>query len=336
MIGRGGGATGGRTAGGDLEPGGRVARRSFDRCAGRVRRDQRYRHVSIARCDASVLERTAGSRAGGVSLLARLDRRGVRLAGRQRQFTETTAYAPNSPYSASKAAGDHFVRAFHHTYGLPTITTNCSNNYGPFQFPEKLIPLVTLNAIEGKPLPVYGQGKNVRDWLFVEDHVQGLLAALEHGRPGEVYNLGGDCERTNLELVEILVRHCRRVMPNVACAADAEVDHVSRRSARARFAVRDRRQQSKARTGLATKDRVVRRPASHRAVVSRQPDVGRARHQWRLSARAIGIKCKRLKPISRFNRESHRVPLLARLAVLVSGIALLDKQTVAPRVSACD
>ncbi len=124
--------------------------------------------------------------------------------GASGKFTETTAYAPNSPYSASKAAGDHFVRAFHHTYGLPTIATNCSNNYGPYQFPEKLIPLVTLNAIEGKPLPVYGEGTNVRDWLFVEDHVQGLLAALEHGRPGEVYNLGGDCERTNLELVETL------------------------------------------------------------------------------------------------------------------------------------
>lgn len=119
-------------------------------------------------------------------------------------FSETTAYAPNSPYSASKAAGDHFVRAFHHTYGLPTITTNCSNNYGPNQFPEKLVPLTIQNAIEGRPLPVYGEGKNVRDWLFVEDHVRGLLAALERGQPGETYNFGGDCERTNLELVEAI------------------------------------------------------------------------------------------------------------------------------------
>ncbi len=118
------------------------------------------------------------------------------------RFSEASAYAPNSPYSASKAAGDHFVRAFHHTYGLPTITTNCSNNYGPYQFPEKLVPLIVLNALEGKPLPVYGQGQNVRDWLLVEDHVRGLLAALARGRPGEVYSLGGDCERTNLQLVE--------------------------------------------------------------------------------------------------------------------------------------
>ncbi len=120
------------------------------------------------------------------------------------RFTETTAYAPNSPYSASKAAGDHFVRAFHHTYGLPTITTNCSNNYGPYQFPEKLVPLMIQNAIEGRPLPVYGEGKNVRDWLFVEDHVRGLLAALQRGRPGETYNFGGDCEQTNLEMVEAI------------------------------------------------------------------------------------------------------------------------------------
>ncbi len=120
------------------------------------------------------------------------------------RFTESTPYAPNSPYAASKAAADHFVRAFHHTYGLPTITTNCSNNYGPYQFPEKLIPLVILNAIAGKPLPVYGDGGNVRDWLFVEDHCRALLAALERGTPGEVYNLGGNCERTNLAIVESL------------------------------------------------------------------------------------------------------------------------------------
>jgi len=117
-------------------------------------------------------------------------------------FSEKSAYAPNSPYAASKAASDHFVRVFFHTYGLPAIVTNCSNNYGPFQFPEKLIPLITLNALEGKPLPVYGDGQNVRDWIFVEDHVEALLAAFEQGRPGEVYNLGGDSPRTNLEIVQ--------------------------------------------------------------------------------------------------------------------------------------
>ncbi len=118
------------------------------------------------------------------------------------KFSEQSAYAPNSPYSASKAASDHFVRAYHHTFGLPTLITNCSNNYGPFQFPEKLIPLVILNALESKPLPVYGDGKQVRDWLFVEDHCRAIGRVLDQGKPGETYNIGGNCERTNLEVVE--------------------------------------------------------------------------------------------------------------------------------------
>jgi len=118
------------------------------------------------------------------------------------QFTETTPYQPNSPYSASKAASDHFVRAWHHTYGLPVVITNCSNNYGPYQFPEKLIPLMVINALEGKPLPIYGTGDNVRDWLFVEDHVRALWAVLRQGAVGEVYNIGGDSERTNRQVVE--------------------------------------------------------------------------------------------------------------------------------------
>ncbi len=119
-------------------------------------------------------------------------------------FTEQNPYAPNSPYAASKAASDHLVRAYHHTYGLPTLTTNCSNNYGPFQFPEKLIPLMILNALELKPLPVYGDGQNVRDWLFVGDHCRAIRTVLEKGRPGEVYNIGGASERTNLEVVRAL------------------------------------------------------------------------------------------------------------------------------------
>jgi dTDP-glucose 4,6-dehydratase len=116
-------------------------------------------------------------------------------------FSETTAYAPNSPYSASKAASDHLVRAYHHTYGLPVLTTNCSNNYGPYQFPEKLIPLVILNALGGKPLPIYGDGKNVRDWLYVGDHCAAIRVVLQRGRPGETYNVGGKNEKTNLEVV---------------------------------------------------------------------------------------------------------------------------------------
>ena len=119
-------------------------------------------------------------------------------------FSETTAYAPNSPYSASKAASDHLVRAYHHTYGLPTLTTNCSNNYGPYQFPEKLIPLMILNARAGKPLPVYGDGQNVRDWLFVEDHCEAIRAVLARGRVGETYNIGGWNEKRNLEIIETI------------------------------------------------------------------------------------------------------------------------------------
>ncbi len=119
-------------------------------------------------------------------------------------FSETTPYAPNSPYSASKASSDHLVRAYFHTYGLPTLITNCSNNYGPYQFPEKLIPLMILNAIEGKPLPVYGDGQNIRDWLFVEDHCRAIRLVLDRGNPGETYNVGGGAERTNLWLVQQL------------------------------------------------------------------------------------------------------------------------------------
>jgi dTDP-glucose 4,6-dehydratase len=119
-------------------------------------------------------------------------------------FSESTPYAPNSPYAASKAASDHLARAYFHTYKMPVLTTNCSNNYGPFQFPEKLIPLMILNALEGKPLPVYGDGQNVRDWLFVDDHCSAIRTVLERGRPGEAYNIGGNSERSNLDVVQTI------------------------------------------------------------------------------------------------------------------------------------
>jgi dTDP-glucose 4,6-dehydratase len=119
-------------------------------------------------------------------------------------FSEQTPYAPNSPYAASKAASDHLVRAYHHTYSLPTLTTNCSNNYGPYQFPEKLIPLMILNALDGKPLPVYGDGQNVRDWLYVGDHCAGIREVLARGRVGEVYNIGGKNEMRNLDVVRLI------------------------------------------------------------------------------------------------------------------------------------
>lgn len=128
-------------------------------------------------------------------------------------FSETTAYAPNSPYAASKAASDHLVRAYQHTYDLPTLTTNCSNNYGRFQFPEKLIPLMILNSRDGKPLPVYGDGKNVRDWLYVEDHCQAISAVLNEGRVGETYNIGGCNEMPNLEIVELICDLLDEMLP---------------------------------------------------------------------------------------------------------------------------
>jgi dTDP-glucose 4,6-dehydratase len=129
-------------------------------------------------------------------------------------FCEATPYAPNSPYSASKAASDHLVRAYHHTYSLPTLTTNCSNNYGPYQFPEKLIPLMILNACQGKPLPVYGDGQNVRDWLYVEDHCRAIRAVLSRGRAGETYCIGGLNEKKNVEIVETLCRLLDELRPN--------------------------------------------------------------------------------------------------------------------------
>lgn len=126
--------------------------------------------------------------------------------GETGQFSEETPYAPNSPYAASKASADHLVRAYYHTYGLPILITNCSNNYGPYQFPEKLIPLILLNALDGKELPIYGNGQQIRDWLYVEDHCEGLWRVLHQGRPGEKYNLGGNTERTNIETVDTVCR----------------------------------------------------------------------------------------------------------------------------------
>jgi len=138
--------------------------------------------------------------------------------GETGSFSETTPYSPNSPYAASKASADHLVRAWHETYQLPAIITNCSNNYGPYQFPEKLIPLTLLNALEGKPLPIYGDGGHVRDWLFVEDHCAGILLALRNGKTGARYNIGGAAERTNLQIVDLLCAEIERLLP----AADNE------------------------------------------------------------------------------------------------------------------
>ena len=144
-------------------------------------------------------------------------------------FSETTAYAPNSPYSASKAASDHLVRAYHHTYGIPTLTTNCSNNYGPYHFPEKLIPLVITNARAGKPLPIYGDGSQVRDWLFVADHCAAIRRVLEAGRPGETYNIGGWNEKTNLNVVHTICDLLDELQPKQSGSYRDQITHVKDR-----------------------------------------------------------------------------------------------------------
>lgn len=142
-------------------------------------------------------------------------------------FTESTPYAPNSPYAASKASSDHLVRAYHHTYGLPTLVTNCSNNYGPFQFPEKLIPLCIHNALQGKPLPIYGDGRQIRDWLYVKDHCRALQCVLDHGTPGEVYNIGGCNEIMNIEIVRSICARLDAVKPRTDGSSYADqITHV--------------------------------------------------------------------------------------------------------------
>lgn len=151
------------------------------------------------------------------------------LAPSDPAFTETHRYEPNSPYSASKAGSDHLVRAWHHTYGLPVLTTNCSNNYGPYQFPEKLIPLMLLNALDGKPLPVYGDGLNVRDWLYVRDHCEAICQVLEKGRCGEVYNVGGINEIRNIDVVTTVCRELDRLRPRASGRYEDLITYVTDR-----------------------------------------------------------------------------------------------------------
>jgi dTDP-glucose 4,6-dehydratase len=143
--------------------------------------------------------------------------------GPEGHFTEASPYDPRSPYSASKAASDHLVRAWHHTYGLPVVVSNCSNNYGPYHFPEKLIPLMILNGLEGRPLPVYGNGSNVRDWLYVEDHARALTLVATRGMPGESYNVGGNCERSNLDVVRAICALLDEMVPERTVASHADL-----------------------------------------------------------------------------------------------------------------
>ncbi|SLN70017.1 dTDP-glucose 4,6-dehydratase 2 [Roseovarius gaetbuli] len=157
--------------------------------------------------------------------------------GETGQFTEDTPYAPNSPYSASKAASDHLVRAWSETYGLPVVLSNCSNNYGPFHFPEKLIPVVILNALAGKPIPIYGKGENVRDWLYVEDHADALLTVLEKGALGRSYNIGGENEVRNIDLVHMICAHLDAMRPAASPYADLITYVTDRPGHDARYAI---------------------------------------------------------------------------------------------------
>ena len=183
-------------------------------------------------------------------------------------FQEESPYQPNSPCSASKAASDHLALAWHRTYGLPVIISNCSNNCGPYQFPEKLIPLAILNALEGKPVPLYGDGANVRDWLYVDDHVDGLIGLLERG-PGEKYNFGGDSERSDLAVVETGLRHCRLIA--AARVGAALPDHVRCRPPRPRPALRHRRLEGAPRSRSASAAKLRDRARTYGALVSRSP-----------------------------------------------------------------
>lgn len=151
------------------------------------------------------------------------------LSPEARAFTEQTPYAPNSPYAASKAAGDHLVRAYHRTYELPTITTNCSNNYGPYQYPEKLVPLMVLNALQNKPLPIYGDGSNIRDWLYVKDHSNAIRTVLEKGKIGDTFNIGGCSERTNLSIVHTICSILDELKPRHRGSYSELIQHVADR-----------------------------------------------------------------------------------------------------------
>ena len=184
-------------------------------------------------------------------------------------FLETHSYEPNSPYSASKAASDHLVRAYHHTYGLPVLTTNCSNNYGPYHFPEKLIPLMIVNALAGKPLPIYGDGQQVRDWLYVKDHCDAIRRVLEAGNLGETYNVGGWNEKPNIEIVHTICELLDELRPRDAGTYSDPITYVTDRPGHDRRYAIDA-QQDRARAGLETGRDLRNRHSQDRPLVSGQ------------------------------------------------------------------
>jgi dTDP-glucose 4,6-dehydratase len=195
--------------------------------------------------------------------------------GEEGLFSETTAYAPHSPYSASKAASDHLVRAWADTYQLPVLVTNCSNNYGPFQFPEKLIPVVILKALRGEPIPVYGKGENIRDWLYVSDHADALHTVISNGNVGETYNIGGYNERQNIDLVRLLCQLLDEFQPKRRRQALCRTNLFRNRSARPRLALCDRRLQDQARARLDPEARPHIRLSQNSSMVPRQYQMDR-------------------------------------------------------------
>ena len=195
-------------------------------------------------------------------------------------FTETTPYTPNSPYSATKAASDHLVRAYHHTYGMPVLTTNCSNNYGPYHFPEKLIPLIIVNALAGKPLPVYGDGMQVRDWLYVKDHCSAIRRVLDAGQLGETYNVGGWNEKPNIDIVKTVCALLDELRPKPDGSAYFDPGDLRERPSGPRPPLRHRCQQDPPGTGLETRGNLRYRHSQDRAVVSGSRRLGGPRSEW--------------------------------------------------------
>ena len=242
--------------------------------AGQLHPDQYHRDIQSSRSG-------KGRRQPLPALPPHQHRRGLRKPRPGGAFTEETPYRPNSPYSASKASSDHLVRAYHETYGLPTTISNCSNNYGPYQFPEKLIPLIVLNALEGKPLPVYGDGKNVRDWLYVTDHCEAIRTIMEKGRRGETYNIGGHAEMENIAIVEMICDLVDELAP--AEGFPAASDHIRHGPARPRPAVCHRFFEAARGTGLVSRGILRLGSPEDRALVSREPGLERADPKRRVS-----------------------------------------------------
>ena len=230
----------------DPASGGGEPRRSLDRWTRRIRADEPGRHVCDAAGRLGILAHIVGAESEDISLPSHLDRRGLWLAGRARAcFAKTRPISRTRPIRPQRQARTTWCAPGRIPMGFPTVVTNCSNNYGPYQFPEKLIPLMILNALEGKPLPVYGRGENIRDWLYVDDHADALLAIVERGRVGESYNIGGNSERRNIDVVHTVCDLVDELAPGREKGLQQRPAKLCRRSARTRSALRDRLRKSR-------------------------------------------------------------------------------------------